>query len=280
MGENNNGALADVAAAAGYGGRGYGGGFGFDGGYWMFFLFILLAMFAGGGWGNGFGGGGNMYGAVPYIGQQADMQRGFDQQAVMGKLDSLGTAVSNGFHQAEVAECNRSMNLMNTLNQMMMNNVQSFNSLGMAGVQGFNDVRSGLADNKFTFAQEECATRQTINMGFRDVLENNNMNTQRIVDNQNQAAQKVYDKLCQLEMDGYKQRLEAAQAEIGRLQTQLNISDRERSQTAQTAQIIANAQAQAQYVVNSCCPKAVPAYEVPNPNACGCNGFSGCGCGN
>ena len=62
MGENN-GALADVAAAAGYGaGRGGFGGFGGDGAWFLIILF-LFALMGGNGWGNrgGFGGGSDLY---------------------------------------------------------------------------------------------------------------------------------------------------------------------------------------------------------------------------
>lgn len=252
----NNGSLsaADVAAVTGNRGFGGFGGYGDGGMFWILILFLFA--FMGNGWGNGWGGNADGGGAVPYV------QRGFDQQAVMSGINGLTTAVSNGFANAEVAACNRAMNTQNVLNN-------GFNQLALAGVQGFNGVNSGISDLKYTVATENCADRQAISDGLRDVIANNTANTNAIINNQNQNAQKVFDKLCQLELDGYKQRLEAAQAQIGQLQTQLNIADRERSQTAQTAQLIAAGQAQAQSVISSCCPKPIPAYTVPNPN-CGC----------
>lgn len=51
-----------------------------------------------GGWGNNGGGG-----AVPYI--QADVQRGFDQQATTGQISALQAQVGNGFADAAVARC-------------------------------------------------------------------------------------------------------------------------------------------------------------------------------
>ena len=69
------------------GGNGGFGGWGGDNGWWI----ILLFLFALGGWGNGFGGsyGG---GAMPYIMNNtttADVQRGFDQQAVMSGISGI-----------------------------------------------------------------------------------------------------------------------------------------------------------------------------------------------
>lgn len=58
---------------------------------WIFFLFFLLA------WGgNGFGfGGGMMDGRVA---TQADVQRGFDNQAIINKLNGLENGLCDGFY--------------------------------------------------------------------------------------------------------------------------------------------------------------------------------------
>ena len=67
----------------------YGGGnmgFGGDSGWWL----ILLFLFAfGGGWGGGYGGN------APYVAN--DVQRGFDQSAVMNGITGLNSAVTSGF---------------------------------------------------------------------------------------------------------------------------------------------------------------------------------------
>ena len=126
-----------------------------------------------------------------------------------------------------------------------------------------------MADLKYTVATENCADRQAISDGLRDLMAQNTANTNAIVQSQNSGFQSVLDKLCQLELDNVKQENE-------RLRTQLNMAGLAASQTAQTAQILQGQNAQAQAVINSCCPKAVPAYVVPNP--CGCNGgFGTCG---
>ena len=94
-------------------------------------------------------------------------------------------------------------------------------------------------------------------------------NTNAIVQSQTQGIQNIMDKLCQLELDNVKR-------ENDQLRTQLNMANLAASQTAQTAAILQGQNQQAQYVVGQCCPKPVPAYNVPNPN-CGCGGYGGCG---
>jgi hypothetical protein len=80
------------------------------------------------------------------------------------------------------------------------------------------------------------------------------------------------DKLCQLELDGIKQNYEG---QIRALQNQL---DAERganqslrfaaSQGAQTAQILANNEAQTVALEQYLAPTPRPAYIVQNPNCC------------
>ena len=232
MYENGNLSAADVAAVAGNRGM---GGFGYgDGGiFWIFILFL----FAMGGWGNGWGnnaGGG----AVPYV------QAGFDQQAVMSGINGLQTTVANGFANAEVNECNRAMAMQN-----------NFAQLGLAGVQGFNNVTTGIADLKYTVATENCADRQAVSDGLRDIIANNTANTNAISMAINNGIQSIKDELC-------ADRIAAKDAQIQALTNQLNMATLAASQTAQTAQLQQYGNQLAQNVVTTCCPK----------NGCGCNG--------
>ena len=241
MYENGNLSAADVAAVAGNRGM---GGFGYgDGGiFWIFILFL----FAMGGWGNGWGnnaGGG----AVPYV------QAGFDQQAVMSGINGLQTTVANGFANAEVNECNRAMAMQN-----------NFAQLGLAGVQGFNNVTTGIADLKYTVATENCADRQAVSDGLRDIIANNTANTNALSMAINNGIQSIKDELC-------ADRIAAKDAQIHALTNQLNKATLAASQTAQPAQLQQYGNQLAQNVVTTCCPKPVPAYVVPNPG-CGCNG--------
>ena len=265
---------ADVAAVMNNNGNGW--GFGNDSGAWWIIILFLFA-FMGNGWGNGGYGGG---GAMPYIGATADMQRGFDQQATTGQIASLQSQVGNGFADAAVANCQGNANITAAITNGQYATAQAITGAKDTIATGMNGLamslqncccenRAGLADLKYTVATENCADRQAISDGLRDLMAQNTANTNAIVQSQNSGFQSVLDKLCQLELDNVKQENE-------RLRTQLNLAGLAASQTAQTSQLIQNQNAQTQAVIASCCPKPVPAYNVPNPN-CGCGGFGGCG---
>lgn len=218
---------------------------------------------------------------MPYIGATADIQRGFDQQATTGQISALQAQVGNGFADAAVARCqgdanitaavtNSQFGVTNAVNNAKDTIANGMNQLAMSLQNCCCENRAGLADLKYTVATENCADRQALSDGLRDVMAQNTANTNAIVQSQNQGFQSVLDKLCQLELDNVKQENE-------RLRTQLNLAGLAASQTAQTAQILQGQNMQAQNVISSCCPKPVPAYVVANPNGCGCGGYGGCG---
>lgn len=250
---DGNGGLsaADVAAVT----NGYGNGNGFFGGDGAWWLIILL-LFANNGWGNGFGFGGG--GMMPYAMSQNDVQRGFDQSAVMSSLSGITSAISTGFANAEVSRCNG-----------MMNTLQAMNSLSMGLQNCCCENRAGLADLKYTVATEACADRAAVNDGIRDVLAANAANTQSLINSTNAGFTTIMDKICQLELDSKNQR-------IADLQSQLNEANRRASQNDQTAQILASQAAQTAALEQYLRPVAMPAYLVQNPNCCTQN--YGCGC--
>lgn len=276
--ENGNGLSAADMAAVMRGGNG--NGWGNDGtGAWWLILFMLFAFMGNGNWGNGGYGNG---GGAPYV--VADVQRGFDQQATQSSIAALQAQVGNGFADAAVAQCQGNANTVaaitngqyataqaitgakdtinGTLYANQLANNQTMNGLAMSLQNCCCENRAGLADLKYTVATENCQDRQALSDGLRDLMAQNTANTNAIVQSQNSGFQSVLDKLCQLELDNVKQENE-------RLRTQLNLAGLAASQTAQTAQILQGQQAQTQAVINSCCPKPVPAYTVPNPS-CGC----------
>lgn len=153
--------------------------------------------------------------------------------------------------------------------------VGGMNGLAMGLQQSNCDNKAGIADLKYTVATEACADRNAVSNGIRDVITAGTANTQNILNglnevirSQQQGTQSIVDKLCALELDAVKR-------ENADLRTRLNMADLAASQSAQTAQILQGQNAQTQAVIQSCCPKPVPAYMVPNP--CGCGGYSGCG---
>lgn len=250
MFNNTNGySLSDIAAATGNNNN----GFGFNGdGAWIFFLFIL--MLAGGWNNNGFGGNGQ-----PAV--IADVQRGFDQSALMSGLNGLTTAVNTGFSNAEVSRCNAQANILQTLNNNQSNLSTQLNTIAMNQQNCCCENRAGLADLKYTVATEACADRAAVTDALRDVIASNTANTQAIL-----------DKLCQQEIDALK-------AQNQQLQMQGYLANLAASQNAQTGQILADNAAQTAVLRQALNPTPIPAYIVGNPNGCNCGNWNGC-CGN
>ena len=267
--ENGNGTQT-VMPVQPYGGNGYGGDFfGGNGAWWL----IILLLFANNGWGNGFGFGGGLGGMWPFMmgnQQNNDIQRGFDQSAIMGSLNGITGALNNGFANAEISRCNAQANVLQTLNNNQSATMQGMNTLASGLQNCCCENRAGLADLKYTVATENCADRTAMNEGFTNMLMANNANTQAIVNATNAGIQTVMDKICQLELDGKN-------AQIAELQTALNEANRRASQNDQTAQILAGQRALANEVEQYVLPTPRPAYMVQNPNCCTQN--FGCGCG-
>lgn len=239
----NDGTLsaADIAAVTGGNGFGFGG----DSGWWL----ILLFLFAFGGWGNGFGGGYGNGGGAGYV--VSDVQRGFDQSAVMSGISGIQSSLSNGFANAEVSRCNTLANLTSQMN-----------SIAMAQQNCCCENRAAVADLKYTVATEACADRQAVT----DAL-------QAVTNTVNNGIQSIKDQLCQ-------QTIEAKNEEIANLRTQINLSNLAASQNAQTAALIANNEAQTSALERYLAPVPIPAYIVQNPSGCGCGYSYGCGsCG-
>ena len=251
---------ADIAAVTGNNNGGF-GNWGGDGAWWLIILFLFMFN---GNWGNGYGNGG--------VG--SEVQRGFDQSAVMSGLSGIqssltsgfvdtaaalcngfagvNAAVSNGFAQAEIAANSRQMADMN----------QNF-ALQSQFAQCCCDNRLASADLKYTIATENCADRTALADGIRDILES-----------QNNGVQRILDTMCQDKIDAKNER-------IADLERQLTMANLAASQGAQTAAILANNDMQTAALEQYLAPVPRPAYIVQNPNGCGCGCgvTSTCGCG-
>lgn len=227
---------ADIAAVTGNNGFGFGNG---DGG--AFWLLVLFLFAFNGGWGNGFGGNN---GGAPYI--VNDVQRGFDQSAVMSGISGIQSSLAS----AEVSRCNALANLTNQMN-----------TIAMAQQNCCCENRAATADLKYTVATEACADRQAVT----DAL-------QVVTNAVNNGIQSIKDQMCQDKIDSKNE-------EIANLRTQINLSNLAASQGAQTAALIADNNAQTQALIQRISPAPIPAYWVPNPNVYGYGGCSmGCGC--
>ena len=251
MTSENGLSAADVAAVTGNN-----GGFGNwgDGSFWIIVLFLFALM---GNWGgNGFGGNGG--GAMPYV-INNDVQRGFDQSAIMSGITGLSSTMTNGFANAEISRCNGQTNVLQTLASNQMANMQGFNAITSSFQNCCCENRLATAETKQLISAEAAATRA----------------------NTDAKVQAIMDKLCQLEMDGIKQnyenRIGGMQNEIDSLRAALNNVNRQASDNAQTAQIIANNEAQTVALERYLAPTPVPAYPASQMNYCNMPNF-GCGC--
>lgn len=275
-------------------------------------LIVILAMF---GWGNGFGngwgnGGNNGNGNfIPYAVSasytDSSVQRGFDQQAVISKLDGINAGLCDGFYATQTGM----LNGFNSVNQGLCNlgfNVQNgFNATQVAMMQGNNALQSQLAscccDNRVGQMQIQnaidsccCTTNRTLERGFADA--NYNLATQScalqtsianstrdIIDSQRDGTRAILDYLCQEKISDLQNENQALRLSASQAAQNLAIGARI---DAATAEILRKTGAE--------CP--MPAYVVQPPqpvtfptnccggvnfagygnNSCGCN--SGCGC--
>lgn len=219
-----------------YGTNGNGNGlFGGDSWAWIIVLLLLFGWGGNGGFGGfgGFGGGG-----------YSEVQRGFDQNAVINKLDgltyglsdstyALNNAITGGFHsvQSQLAECCCAT---------------------QRAIDGVN----------YNMATQACDTRNVIQNSTRDILESNNANTRAILDFL------TNDKISTLQAENQSLKLQASQAAQNAFITA--------NQEAQTAELIRRIGADCPvpaYVVQ---PPAQVSFPV---NSCGqFTGYGGCGC--
>lgn len=271
MFNNNNGySLADIAAATGNGGYGNNGGFFGGDGVWLFVLFILVLA---GGWGNnGWGGNGGGNNTTAYV--TSDIQRGFDQSAVIGALNGINASVNNGFANAEVSRCNSQANILQTLNNNQANLSTQLNTIAMNQQNCCCENRAGLADLKYTVATEACADRQAVTNALFDVTTAQNNNTQAMLTAINAGIQSIRDDICQEKIDNLK-------AQNQQLQMQGYLASLAASQNAQTGTLLADNAAQTATLRQALNPTPIPAYIVGNPNGCNCGyNYNTCGCNN
>ena len=228
---DTNYSLADIAAATG--GNKNNDGFG-DGNGWWIILFLLFGMFGWGGY--GFGGGYNGGGFNSPAGQgfatRSDIDAALATQGIESGITGIGMQLCNGFAGVNSAIAN----------------------LGYQNQQCCCDLKQAIGDVNYNMAAQTNILQNTVNNGFRDVIEAQNAGTQRIIDT-------------------------ITQDKIQSLQTEL-----------QSAQLQLSNQAQTNNIINALRPTPTPSYPVMSPYTsiinptgftfgagnCACN--VGCGC--
>ena len=224
---------ADIAAVTNNGNSGW--GFGGDGAWWIIILFLFVFCGWGGNWGgNGAGNGSGVVDGYVLTSDFANIERkldgvnnglcdGFYAQAQL--INGVQQNMSNGFMSAELSRANQQAALMQQLNAMQMQSADCC-CKAQTAIQGVN----------YNLATQACETRNLMQTGTRDLIENQNSNTRAILDALT------------------AQRIEAKDEKIAEQNKQLF-----------AAQLAASQAAQNNYLVQTLRPTPVPAYQSCNP---------------
>lgn len=152
---------ADVALLSGRNNDGWGGDW-----MGMIALFFLFSMMGWGGYG-GFGGFGN----GERVATVGDVQRGFDTQNIISKLDGINSGLCDGFYAQNSTMLNISNNLQRDL------------------CTGFANTNAVVQQARFDAQQCCCETNRNIDA----VRYENAKNTCDIMQNSNAGVQKILD---------------------------------------------------------------------------------------
>ena len=245
---------------SGGGNGGFGNGFGGD---WAWIILLLLLGWGNNGWGNGNGFGGGNNDLYPWMNQAEITSGGFRDQMLSSNIDSIQSGVNNLSTQL----CNCCCDMQQTVNSGFANAETAANARQMANMQQnfalqsqFADCccenRLGIADLKYTVATENCADRQALNEGVRDIIASQTAVTQRIL-----------DQLC-------ADKIDAKNDEISQLRQELLYARGQASQVTQNSTIIDGIYNR----LNQCPVGTVPVYGEQPIFTCNNNGC-GCGCG-
>ena len=182
---DTNYSLADIAAATG--GNRSNDGFG-DGNGWWLILFLLICGWGGYGFGGGFGGyggGGFNSPAGQGFATRTDIDAALATRGIESGIQNISTQLCNGF---------------NTLGSQMANCCC--------------DLKQGQGEINYNMAAQTNILQNTVNNGFRDVIENQTAGVQRIIDTITQ------DKIQALQTD-----LQSAQLQLSNVAQTQNIEN-------------------------------------------------------
>lgn len=231
----NDYSLSDIQAATGGGRNGLFGG---DGALWIIILFLFVFCgFGGNGWGGNRGGQGTAMDGYVLTSDFANIERkidsvnnglcdGFYAQAQL--INGTQMQMANGFAQAELSRSNQQAALM-----------QMLYTMSAQAADCCCKTQTAIQNVNYNLATQACDTRNTIQNGTRDIIENQNCN-----------ARAILDALT-------AQRIEAKDEKIAA-----------QNQTIFGLQLAASQAAQNQYLVQAIRPCPTPAYVVANPYCC------------
>lgn len=256
----SNGLGFDIGALLGnaLGGRSNGDGDFGGNGWWI--IVVLVCLFGWGGNGGLFGGrNGNGGGGVSTV--DSAVQRGFDTQAIVSKLDGINNGIcSLGYDQLnQINGINTNIlqtgfGITNAIQANAIAAMQQSNALQALLQSCCCNIESLLADAKYQRASDTCAITTAIDKVG-----------DRIVANENANFRALYDQQVAAQFEALRQRNTELQAKLTACDTQNMIT------------------ANGQYIINTLNPTPRPSYIVSNPNGCQCNSnpfnFGNCGNG-
>lgn len=233
--------LADIAAVTdNRNNDGFGGG----SGWWV--LIILFAIF--GGWGGNYGGYGNG-GAYQAAVTNADLQRGFDTQSILGSLRgieqglcSLGYDQLAQFNNIGMAVMQTGYNVTTAVRDASVESNNNFSALSRQLSDCCCENRAGQKDILFEMSKADCATNNNIHMTGDAIIRNQQ-------DGFNMLSQTINDRFTALELAQKDQ-------EIANLRDKLSDCNLE-----------TKFQNFATYLINTIRPTAIPSYDAPSPFA-------------
>lgn len=226
---------ADFAAVTGNN-----GGFGDNGGngWWIILLFLILIGGWGNGWGNGNGANGGALEGYTQSNDFSNLERENDiiRSDICNQFANVNQTLANGFQTIQTSFANAELSRSNTQAALM----GQLYTMSMADLQRGCDVQAaintGFANTNYNLASQGCETRNTIQNGNRDIIDN-------IV----ASNRSVLDALTAQRIEQKDERI----AELTRMNSALQLAQ---SQTMQNA-----------YLLQTLRPYPVPAFTVVPP---------------
>lgn len=268
MFNNSMPSLADIAAVTGN--KNSDGSWG-DNGAWWIIVFVLF--FAFGGFGRNGWGSGNGMDSTSTAYTDSAIQRGFDNSAVISKLDGITNGLCDGFYAVN----NSLLSGFNGVNTNVMQSgydiQNAINANNVAQMQNTNALQSQIAqcccDNRVENLQNANATQNLVSSGFSDVgyrMATDTcaittaiaQQTQDIMQNCNANYRALHDEMVQAQIDAKNEKI----AEQAQQIQNLNLAQSQATQNA--------------YLLNALKPAPVPAFSASALYGAYTNGCTGC----
>ncbi len=253
------------------------GGWGSDSAIWLIVLLALIWGNNGNGNGGFFGGGNNFDNGYAWLsnGQKDIMNNttdGFNTLHLSNNIQDVRDGINSLSNQL----CSCCSDITGAINSTAYNSEIAAANRQMANMQQAFDLsrqfadcccenRLGIANLTSTVISENCADREALSNGIRDIITSQTASTQRIL-----------DQLCQDKIDEKNEK-------ITDLQREILMKDLQASQIAQNsfiAQGFANEVDQLYNRLSNCPVPSTPVYgrtpifTCPNNNGCGCGNYA------